>query len=238
MKASLKSTLTLLGLSSMALASNAAVVVTDVTPYDPATYWNTAPTAGLDFDDASSTQAGFLGVPASNNKTYDLVHNGITFDIDVINADQANQNRNRGGANGGLVQDFEQWYGINSGTPEASIVIGNLVAFTDYAVSFFTYNAGAGQMVHNFYEGTSSAAPFITTFTTAGNAGTPATFKPGVTFSFNTGSSTSKAFTIQAVGQRITLDGIAVVQGATIPEPGSLALLGLGGLMIARRRRN
>ena len=171
----------------------------------------------------------------------------------VTNADQGNQNRNRNNVNAGrLINDFEQWYGRNqAGGVEAAVKLTGLVANTDYQISFCTYNVGAGQSTNNFYEGTSSADPLITSYTTSGNQNNYSTWSPGITFEINSGSGSEIDVTIQApqfnagpvgdptqfIDSRLTLAGISVVQGATIPEPSSIALAGLGALALLRRRR-
>ncbi len=247
--------LSILAGASALLSSQAAfsATVIQIPSFDPSTFFGGGVTAGLDFDDGTSsnypdpTQSGFLSIPASNDKTYNVTTGGITFNIAVANANLGNQNRNRNNVNAGrLMNDFEQWYGQNqAGGVEATVNLSGLVANTDYQISFFTNNVGAGQTTHSFYEGTSSADPLITTYTTAGNQNTYSTWSPGITFEINSGSSSEIDVTIQApqfanganTDSRLTLAGISVVQGATIPEPSSIALAGLGALALLRRRR-
>ncbi len=238
------------------LAASPAAYSATVIPivgFDPGTFFSGGVTAGLDFDDGTSTnypdptQPGFLSIPASNNKNYSVTTGGINFDITVANANLGNQNRNRNNVNAGpIMTDFEQWYGRDQPGPvEATVSLSGLVANTDYQISFFTANVGAGQTTHSFYEGISSADPLITTFTTAGNQNNYSGWSPGITFEINSGPNAEIAVTIQAteytsgdfIESRLTLDGISVIQGATIPEPSAIALTALAGLGLLRRRR-
>jgi hypothetical protein len=256
MRTSLKSTPLLPFALSLAVAPAAfAATVTPITSFDPNTFFADGITAGIDFDDDSNTtlagnqlvtQPGFLSIPPSNNKTYNVTTNGITFGINVINANQGNQNRWRNSpVAGALLNDFEQWYGSDTiaGNPvAATFTLSGLLANTDYRLSFFTYNVGAGQTTHRFYEGTSSAAPLITTFTTSGGPASFATWVPGITFQINSGVDSEIAVTVVAPefpngansDSRLTFAGLAVT---AIPEPSSAALLALGGLAVVRRRR-
>ena len=222
----------------------------NIVPFNPDTYFSGGVTAGIDFNDASPTQAGFLGVPASNSKTYNLTHNGITFDITVTNANQTNQNRDRGAGTvtaprGDLTRDFEQWYGRNApgGGVEAHIKVGGLIPNSVYDLKFFTMNLTAGQTRHLFYDGTSSAAPLIVDFSTSGNESNQSTWRPGIRIQYETDSSGEIDVTIQAptfdagsgnTDSRLTFNGMSVTY---IPEPSSAALLAFGGLAVFRRRR-
>jgi hypothetical protein len=212
-----------------------SVTIIPITSFDPATFFSGGITAGIDFDVDSdgaagfqaATQPGFLSVPATTAKDYNVTHNGITFDIKTLNANLANQARWRGATTaetaGVLINDFQQWYGrfeTEGKAVEAAVTLTGLTPNTDYQISFFTYNVGSGQSIHNFYEGTSSADPLITTFTTAGNQDTYSTWKPGITFQINSGNSGEIAVTIQGIEyiagsnfeSRLTLDGISVVE--------------------------
>jgi hypothetical protein len=242
MSLSLKHTLSLVGTLSLFFApAGHSVEIVPITSFDPTTFFNGGFTAGIDFDDDSNgsvagnqlvTQSGFLSIPPSNNKTYNVTTNGITFDIKVINANQGNQNRWRNNAVAGdLVNDFEQWYGSDAitGNPvEATVTLTGLAAKTDYLVTFFTYNLGAGQTTHRFHDGDSSAAPLVTTFTTAGNQLNFATWVPGIGFKINSGSSSKISVTIVAPefangpnsDSRLGLCGIVVTSLAPPPAPG------------------
>ena len=228
---------------ALLLTSAPALQSAEIIPinsFDPNTFFAGGILAGLDFNDDSDgstpgnqyvTQEGFLGVPNSNSKTYNLTTNGITFDIVVTNANQGNQNRWRGNATAGaLINDFEQWYGrfAEPGTPvEAAFTMSGLTPNTVYDFSFFTYNLGAGQTTHTFYEGTSSAAPLITTFTTSGSSSNFSTWKPGITFRINSGATGVVSVTVQATeglngalyDSRVTFDGLSIVPvGGVAPE--------------------
>jgi hypothetical protein len=240
MRISPKRALALIGASSVvfAPAGHAQVEIIPLTSFDPNTFFDDGFTAGIDFDDDSNTtvagnqlvtEEGFLSIPPSNNKSYNVTTNGITFDIQVINANQGNQNRwrNRPLA-GDLMNDFEQWYGSDtvSGNPvEATFTLTGLTANTDYLLTFFTANVAAGQTNHNFHDGASSAAPLITSFTTAGNENNYAAWVPGITFKMNSGSGAQIVVTIVAPefangansDSRLTFDGMTVT--AVAPPP-------------------
>ncbi len=223
--------LALLGICSLGVVTSAhSAEIIPITSFDPNTFFDGGVTAGLDFNDGTSSnypdpnQPGFLDVPASNNKVYNLVTGGITFDITVSHANLGNQNRNRNNVNAGrLVNDFEQWFGNTGTAVEAAFALTGLLANTDYEVSFFTYNVGAGQTTHLFYEGTSSAAPLITTFTTSGNQNNYSTWSPGITFKINSGASARIDVTIQVRSNatnnesRISFPGMTVKSLAPPP---------------------
>lgn len=228
----------MVGALILAFAPSAhAVEIVPITSFNPYTFFEDGVTAGIDFDVASGgvyyTQPGFLSVPAIFNiKDYNVTHNGITFDIKTTNANQSNQSRWRGDSNlaltGPLMNDFIQWYGIFA-TPnnavEATFTLTGLTANTDYLVSFFTFNVGAGQTTHKFYDGASSAAPLITTFTTSGNQYNYSSWVTGLRLKINSGVSGQIVVTIQGTEwpkdvryeSRLTFDGMSVV-GPPIPD--------------------
>ncbi|MFK7850367.1 MAG: PEP-CTERM sorting domain-containing protein [Akkermansiaceae bacterium] len=230
-------------LLSIGLLTLPVLATTTLSPLSP--YANTDPlpegfVAGLDFNDSSPTAAGYLGVGASNNKSYNLTHNGVNFDITVSNANLGNQNRYRGAGNlannGALLADFEQWYG-NTGTPvEVTFELTGLNPVSEYRLGFFHVNIGCCQTTQTYFDGDSSAAPLIGTNQSGGNFRTPSTWEPGT--EITKWSDRDGKLTITAIaedgGQRFTLAGLYVA----VPEPSSAALLGLaGGLALLRRRR-
>jgi hypothetical protein len=213
-----------------------AAEIVPITSFDPNTFFADGITAGIDFDvDSSSdpgaqyvTQAGFLSVPATTAKSYNVTHNGITFDIVSRNNNLTNQSRWRNNANAGdLMNDFQQFFGDTAGSPvEATITLTGLAANTVYLLNFFTYNVGAGQTTHTFYDGASSAGPLITTFTTSGNQNTYATWVPGIGFKINSGASGEIAVTIKGTQDtdnnqsRLTFDGMSVTSLGPAPMDG------------------
>jgi hypothetical protein len=203
-----------------------------ITSFDPATFFSGGIMAGIDFDVDSSgdpgfqaaTQAGFLSVPAgASGGDYNVTHNGITFDINTANNTLGSAARWRANAQAGdLINDFEQFYGRSTTTGNgvtAVVTLSGLVPNSDYEVSFFTYNVGAGQTTHSFHHGTSTSDPLITTFTTSGNQTNYSTWVPGITFAINSGASGTITVTIYAPeyanstnwDSRLTLNGISVV---------------------------
>ncbi len=208
-----------------------AAQIIPITSFNPATFFSGGIMAGIDFDVDSSgtsgfqavTQAGFLSVPATAAQSYNVTHNGITFDLQTTNANQINVPRWRANAlAGNLTNDFQQFYGKTATTGNgvtATVTLSGLAANTEYEVSFFTYNIGAGQTTHNFHQGTSTSDPLITTFTTAGNQNNYSTWVPGITFSLNSGATGTITITMHApdypngaeFDSRLTLNGISVV---------------------------
>ena len=236
--------LKLAGAAFLACVSSAhSATVIPITSFNPNTFFAGGITAGIDFDDGTSgnypnpTQPGFLSIPASNAKSYNLTTGGVTFDIQVANANFGNQNRNRNNTNAGaLMTDFEQWYGgqpTEGNAVEATFTLTGLVANSDYEISFFTANVGAGQTTHSFYEGSSSAAPLITTFPTSGSQNSYASWSPGITFGINSGASAEIVVTVQANqsfneganrwDSRLTMDAVAV-KAVAEPSPSGLAI--------------
>lgn len=192
--------------TSFAIGSTAfSAEVVPITSFDPNTFFEDSLTAGIDFDDASTTQEGFLSIPASNAKEYNVTTNDITFDLQVRNANLGNQNRFRGPnalANSGpLISDFEQFFGRHSDSGvevEATLTLSGLAANTDYQVSFFTVNVGCCQTTTRFYDGATTDDPLITEFTTSGNSNNYDTWSPGITLEFNSGSNGEIVATMQA----------------------------------------
>jgi hypothetical protein len=225
---------TLISVVLTAFAANAySATITPIDSFDPTTFF-TGVTAGFDFNGAGGpNQAGFTAISPSGATTYNAVSNGITLDLTITGTNaSAHRNRNNAAA-GNLVTDFGQWYD-NTGNQagEAAFSFTGLTPNTDYEISFFVMNLGAGQMTHDFHEGTSSADPLITTFTTSGNQNDYSTWSPGITFGINSGPSGQIDVTMKEAGSRLNIDGVSLV-----PEPSSIALLGLGGLALFRRSR-
>jgi hypothetical protein len=206
-------------------------------------------TAGIDFNvSTGGTQPGFLGVPATANKDYNVTHNGINFDITVINANNANQNRLRGNVSlTPLTADFIQWYGTNQpGGVEANITLTGLLSGRQYELSFYHWNDGAFQSVHSIFEGTSAATgTLISNFLPSGNPSTPATWVPDFDAVLRANGAGTIEVTILApqfvagsnLDSRLTFNGMSVTL-VPIPEPATatLGMLAVGGLMMRRRR--
>jgi hypothetical protein len=217
MKSMIKVTLCAVALGSFSIAISRAASIAPILPTD---INPTGFVAGIDFDDNSPTQAGFLGIPASNNKAYNVTHNGITFDIVVTNANLNNQNRDRGTA-GDLIRDFEQWYG-NTGTAiEFTLTLSGLDPSTDYDISVWHLNQGAGHNTLNFHNGSSSGFPLIGSSTTSGNSGNLETLQSGSTLTMT--SDVSGEIVLTAVGStadaRVNINGIGVTYiGPSVPQ--------------------
>ncbi|QTN30912.1 PEP-CTERM sorting domain-containing protein [Akkermansiaceae bacterium] len=221
-------------LAVLTVTAHGATTITPLTSFDPTTFFANV-TAGFDFNGAGGpNQSGFTSIAPGSGGTYSATNNGITMDLAVtgFNA-SAHRNRNNAAA-GNLVMDFGQWYHTTNANAEAAFTFTGLKANTVYEITMFVYNAGSGQMKHNFYEGTSSAGTFLTQYTTAGNQNNYSTWSPGITFGIDSGASSTISVTMQEAGSRLNIDGISIVE---VPEPSLTALLGLGGVCLLRRRR-
>ena len=230
-------TIPVLGLSTLFLSSlgEAATTITPLTSFDPTTFFTNV-TAGFDFNGASGpNQSGFASIAPGGATTYNATNNGIIMDL-VVTGANANAHRNRNNAAAGnLVMDFAQWYHSTLANAEAAFSFTNLKANTVYEITLFVMNLGAGNMRHNFYEGTSSSGTFLTQYTTSGTQANYSTWSPGITFGVDSGSSGRIDLTMQEAGSRLNIDGISIVE--IVPEPSSTALLGLGSLLLAVIRR-
>ena len=254
MKLVTQTLLTCIASAAFASASQAATIMR-LESFDPYNYFTNNFLAGVDFDVDSSgdpgpqyeTEAGFTSIPAANAKSYNAVNNGITFDFQVTNANLGNQARFRGASNlpkaGPLLIDFEQWYGryaTQGNAVEVAITISGLNAGQTYEISSFNYNVGAGQVTHSYYDGASSADPFLLTNQSSGNPNDYNNWDPGVIITKAADSNGEIVFTIQAVEyqagsnweSRLTLTGLSIV-----PEPSSMAFMVVGAVALVRRRR-
>lgn len=218
--------------------------------FNPETFFEDNLTAGIDFDDDTDnadglqleTQPGFASIEPSNNKSYNVTTNGITFDLQVRNANLANQNRFRGpnalANNGPLIADFEQFFGRYPDTGnevEATLTLSGLAANTAYQVSFFTVNVGCCQTRTRFYDGATTDDPLITDFTTSGNSNNYDTWAPGITLEFDSGASGEIIVTLQAeeyvngtnFESRLGICGISVVSLGPPPVSNDLEITSL-----------
>lgn len=235
--------LSLLGASTfLAIPAAWSVEIIPIESFDPNTFFEGGVTAGIDFDDGTSanhpepTQPGFLSIPASNEKSYNVTTNGITFDLQIRNANLGNQNRNRNNLNAGtLINDFEQWYGRHpdSGVEvEGTTTLSGLTPNTEYQISFFTANVGAGQTSTRFYDGATIEAPLIIEFRTSGNQNNYAAWSPGITLQMTSSASGEIVVTLQAVEyvagenfeSRLGICGISVISLGPPPVTNDLAI--------------
>jgi len=188
--------------------------------------------AGIDMDYPASggvyyTEPGFASVPTAG-QDYNVTTNGITFDLNGTCKGMANRYRNQPAFP--LETDFAQWWS-SGGTAELECTFSGLEAEKEYTVTFWTYNMGAGQTTHDFYEGEVAVENLLGTFTTSGNQNDPDNWVPSVDWDLTSDANGMIVVNLRG-GERITVDGIAIA-----PEPATMGLLALGGLAALRRRR-
>jgi len=180
-----------------------------------------AQTAGIDFDfGGPTTESGFLSVPATGAKDYNVTHNGITFDIDAKST-LGNQNRLRGSGadvNNDLTTDFIQWYSREEDPiPEAAITLSGLLPTSEYQLSFYHFNNGAFQQPHSAYNGTVATGIPLGTATVSSSV-------PNVDYIVASDSDGEMLITLTGNNGRLTFNGMSVTYLGPAIEPQPLEI--------------
>ncbi len=93
---------------------------------------------------------------------------------------------------------------------------------SEYDLSFYHYNAGAGNQTHVFYNGAIDPGNLIGTFVSSGSALNPATWVPNADFKLISNASGEIVVGITGGGnnvERIGINGISVTFAGTPPAP-------------------
>jgi len=192
--------------------------------------------AASDFDDATDVVNNGSVVQAVSSSAQTV--NGVAFSAVAPIGDFNSGGQYGNGTFLGLTgnSDFDQLaasHQYEGGDLLSTITLSGLTATQQYSFQFF--------IVDTRYGGTFSARTVVLGDNSGGTAST-AVGRSNV--AGTAGQTITGTFTADAATQDITFtttDGNGAITGYVVseivPEPGSLALLGLGGLMMLRRRR-
>lgn len=191
--------------------------------------WNTVGTVGT-----NSVAANFAATAL-----IDTAGASVPWQIAYTGSGNTNTGFGGNGINGPagpapLDQSFAVIDGIFSqnsgGTGVATITYTGLVGNSEYTLSLIGGRASGGEDgVVTVTTGTGTGGALLNNGTVL-NFAVTSDASGSIAFTFNEGVNTSNPF------NGSTLNAMSIT--GVVPEPGSMALLGLGGLLIARRRRN
>lgn len=155
----------------------------------------------------------FSGISAGAFVTFDL---GDNYGLDTIHI--WNENENNGGFNRGL-KDASIWVSPDDNTANLVKLVTSGAGATDNGTGDFLFAIGPQS---SSYTGFSLDLSSVTNSSLLDNA---------------------RLVKIQTITNHGSAGGSGLAEvlfggGDPVPEPGSIALLGLGGLLVARRRRN
>ena len=182
----------------------------------------------------SPVEAGFVQQSSTS-----VTHTTLAGDLTVAISDQqGNFDRGvTGGTNLDMYRDFYFKNGSVGGGTAGTMVLTlsgpALSANTDYNLTFYAYDSG--DPVHaTSFTGTSGTTGAVGPITNKGTGNPDTLDEYAGTGLFTSDGSGMLTFAITDSSDRPRINGFSI--SAAVPEPASIALLALGGLLLLRRR--
>lgn len=212
----------LLGAASLSLSTSAGTF--NVNPF----------ANGLDSSTGISTSPTYTHLVDVNKDSDTAVINGVTFDNTLANYTLTGPNRNFTNYNSPadnasglevLLQNFRYTSGTGPATSE--LILSGLTPGVQYKLRLYIGGYGGNNQTYNFDDGAGFSFPNV-------SRGLNGTGSIDYTYTLGTGDTDLEVNITRQASGSFHFYGFS---NEVVPEPTSLALLSIGGLLIARRRR-